>query len=288
MSTWFTPGDSIAICQKKSPLDALETRMLISHVADLSRVQLITRSEDGLSPAQIQQLNELTAKRLAGEPIAYLLGEREFFGLSFKVSPAVLIPRADTELLVELALQHTPPQGNLLDMGTGSGAIAISIAAHAPQLQVSACDISQDALSIARENAWRLLAGRAPVQFYLSDWYKNIPAQSFHTIVSNPPYIVQNDPHLSQGDLRFEPINALTDHADGLSAYRIIINGARNYLRADGYLLLEHGYDQSGAVQDLLRQAGFTEVQSWPDLAGILRVSGGRLRDNANSISENK
>lgn len=288
MTTCFTPGDSIATCQKKSPLDALETRMLVCYVTGLSRVQLITRSEDGLSATQIQQLNDLISQRMAGEPIAYLLGEREFFGLSFKVSPAVLIPRADTELLVELALQHTPPQGDLLDMGTGSGAIAISIAAHARELKVSACDISQDALSIARENAVRLLAGRAPVHFYLSDWYKNIPAQSFHTIVSNPPYIVQNDPHLSQGDLRFEPINALTDHADGLSAYRIIINGARNYLRTNGYLLLEHGYDQSDAVQELLRLAGFSEVQSWPDLAGILRVSGGRLRDNANKISENQ
>ncbi|MFA9275158.1 MAG: peptide chain release factor N(5)-glutamine methyltransferase [Candidatus Aquirickettsiella gammari] len=288
MTTCFTHGDSIATCQKKSPLDALETRMLICHVTGLSRVQLITRSEDGLSATQIQQLNDLISQRMAGEPIAYLLGEREFFGLSFKVSTAVLIPRADTELLVELALHHTPPQGDLLDMGTGSGAIAISIAAHARELKVSACDISQDALSIARENAERLLAGRAPVHFYLSDWYKNIPAQSFHTIVSNPPYIVQNDPHLSQGDLRFEPINALTDHADGLSAYRIIINGARNYLREDGYLLLEHGYDQSDAVQELLRLAGFSEVQSWPDLAGILRVSGGRLHDNANKISENQ
>lgn len=279
MSTWFAPGDSIATCQKKSPLDALETRMLISHVADLSRVQLITRSEDQLSARKIDELNELIAKRLAGEPIAYLLGEREFFGLTFKVNPAVLIPRADTELLVELALQYTPPQGSLLDMGTGSGAIAISVAAHAPALQVSACDISIDALTIAQSNAERLLNSnaRTPIQFYHSDWYQAIPTQGFHTIVSNPPYIVENDPHLSQGDLRFEPINALTDHADGLSAYRIIIAGAPAYLKTDGYLLLEHGYDQSAAVQELLRQAGFTEVQSWPDLAGILRVSGGRL-----------
>ncbi|MBC3872596.1 peptide chain release factor N(5)-glutamine methyltransferase [Undibacterium flavidum] len=299
MSTWFSLGDSIATCQKKSPLDALETRMLIAHVAGLSRVQLITRSEDELSTSQIQTLNELIAKRLAGEPIAYLLGEREFYGLNFKVSPAVLIPRADTELLVELALQYTPPDGSLLDMGTGSGAIAISIAVHAPTLRVSACDISIDALAIAQSNTERLLPSlpsmpslpsapsseRAPIQFYCSDWYQAIPPQSFHTIVSNPPYIVQNDPHLSQGDLRFEPINALTDHADGLSAYRIIIDGAPNYLIEGGYLLLEHGYDQSDAVQDLLRRAGFTEVQSWPDLAGILRVSGGRLNHN---ITKNK
>lgn len=281
MHTWFAPGDSIATCQKISPLDALETRMLISHVAGLSRVQLITHSEAPLNTTQIQDLNTLVAKRLDGEPLAYLLGEREFYGLNFTVNPSVLIPRADTELLVELALQYTPPQGRLLDMGTGSGAIAISVAVHAPELQVSACDISIEALSTAQSNAKRLLNSntREPIQFYRSDWYQSIPAQTFHTIVSNPPYIVQNDPHLSQGDLRFEPINALTDHADGLSAYRIIIAGACTYLSADGYLLLEHGYDQSAAVQKLLQQAGFTEVQSWPDLAGILRVSGGRLRE---------
>ncbi|MFZ6818291.1 peptide chain release factor N(5)-glutamine methyltransferase [Undibacterium sp. Ji22W] len=286
MSTWFALGDSIATCQKKSPLDALETRMLISHVAGLSRVQLITRSEDNLTATQIQALNALIAKRMAGEPIAYLLGEREFYGLNFTVSPAVLIPRADTELLVELALQHTPPNGSLLDMGTGSGAIAISVAVHAPSLQVSACDISIDALAIAQNNAARLLKlnVRQPIQFYRSDWYQAIPTKDFHTIVSNPPYIVQHDPHLNQGDLRFEPIDALTDHADGLSAYRVIIDGARSYLTTDGYLLLEHGYDQSEAIQDLLRQAGFSEVQSWPDLAGILRVSGGRLSHHTTKI----
>lgn len=250
--------------------------MLLCYVTGFSRVQLITRSEEYLPPQQLEQLNHLITQRVAGEPLAYLLGEREFYGLRFKVNPAVLIPRADTELLVDLALLLTPPNGKLLDLGTGSGAIAVSIGAHAPQMEISASDISPQALVIARENAENLLPDRKSVQFYQSNWFSAIPIQTFNTIVSNPPYIVKDDQHLSQGDLRFEPINALTDHADGLSAYRSIINGAPAYFAKDAYLLMEHGYDQSDAVQELLRQAGFNEVQSWPDLAGILRVTGGR------------
>jgi release factor glutamine methyltransferase len=276
MSGWFSVDDSIAACQQKSPLDALETRMLLSHVGELSRVQLITQSDRQLSAGQIITLNSLVQKRVDGEPLAYLIGEREFFGLSFKVSPAVLIPRPDTELLVELALQHTPDKASLLDMGTGSGAIAISIAVQRHDLDIYACDISIDALEIAKFNADKLLKDRPAIAFYQSDWYQQIPPQRFNTIVSNPPYIVKDDEHLSQGDLRFEPINALTDHADGLSAYRKIIGDAPAYLAKDGWLLMEHGYHQSLDVQTLLRDRGFSEVQSWQDLAGIWRVTGGR------------
>ena len=276
MSKWFSTADSIAACQQKSPLDALETRMLLSYVGDLSRVQLITQSDRHLSLEQIATLNSLIQKRLEGEPLAYLLGEREFYGLNFKVSPAVLIPRPDTELLVELAIQHTPQHASLLDMGTGSGAIAISIAAQRRDLQICACDISTDALEIAKFNADKLLKDRPAISFCESDWYQQIPQQQFHTIVSNPPYIVKDDEHLSQGDLRFEPIDALTDHADGLSAYRKIISKAPKYLAPAGWLLMEHGYHQSQDVQTLLREQGFSEVQSWQDLAGIWRVSGGR------------
>lgn len=272
----FQAGDSIAQCQRPSSLDALEMRMLLSHVLGLTRVQLITRSDTTLNDKQAQRLNSLVQQRQNGTPIAYLLGEREFYGLNFIVSPAVLIPRPETELLVDLALQMTPKGGELLDLGTGSGAIAIAVAAQEHSIQVSAADISPDALAIAQKNGADLLTERAALNFFLSDWYSAIPQKLFHTIVSNPPYIVKGDAHLSQGDLRFEPIDALTDHADGLSAYRHIIGGAPARLHAQGWLLMEHGYDQADAVQALLREQGFQAVQSWPDLAGILRVTGGR------------
>jgi release factor glutamine methyltransferase len=273
----FSSPCSIAQVQATSPLEPLETRMLLCHVTGYTRVQLITKSELYLSDKQLEQLNLLGSQRLAGEPMAYLLGQREFFGLSFKVTPDVLIPRPDTELLVELALERTANGDHLLDLGTGSGAIAIAIAAQGRQIKVSAADISPAALAVAQFNATQLLDENAKIQFHLSDWYSAIPAQRFHTIVSNPPYIVKDDIHLSQGDLRFEPIDALTDHSDGLSAYRKIIDGAPAYLHPNAWLLMEHGYDQSDAVQGLLKAAGFTEVQSWPDLSGILRVSGGCL-----------
>jgi release factor glutamine methyltransferase len=278
MNTWFSVDDNLAACQQKSPLDALETRMLLSHVGQLSRVQLITQHERYLSATQVAELNQLVQKRLDGHPLAYLLGEREFYGLNFKVSPAVLIPRPDTELLVELALRLTPQNASLLDMGTGSGAIAISIAAQRNDLDIHACDISVAALDIAKFNANKLLPHRSPITFHESDWYQQIPPKRFDTIVSNPPYIVKDDNHLSQGDLRFEPIDALTDHADGLNAYRKIIDNAPNYLAANGYLLMEHGYHQSQDVQALLQARGFSAVQSWQDLAGIWRVTGGQWK----------
>ena len=276
MSGWLglTAGNTLAQCQSVSPLDALETRMLMIHALGLTRVQLITQSEKTLDAGQAQQLNTLIARRLSGEPMAYILGEREFFGLDFFVTPDVLIPRPDTELLVELALHYAPPASRLLDLGTGSGAIAIAIAHQRADLQVSAVDISQAALTVAAKNATRHLPPDT-IELFQSDWYSAV-REKFATIVSNPPYIVKDDQHLSQGDLRFEPINALTDHGDGLSAYRSIINGAAIHLDDKGWLLMEHGYDQSEAVQQLLSDAGFSDVQSWPDLAGILRVSGGK------------
>lgn len=269
---------SISAAEKliSQELPVLETRMLLTHALGLTRIQLITQSETRLNAQQAQRCNELIARRVQGEPMAYILGEREFFGRMFQVTPAVLIPRPDTELLVELALQFMPAQASVLDLGTGSGAIAISIAAERPDCQVLACDISLAALDVARSNALALIANKN-ISFLQSDWYSQIPAQSVDCIVSNPPYIVKEDAHLKQGDLRFEPINALTDHDDGLSAYRAIINGAAAYLKDGGRLLFEHGYDQAEAVQELLRTQGFSEVQSWQDLAGIWRVTGGKL-----------
>jgi len=257
------------------PLDALENRILLCHALGLPRVALITQSERILTADESATLNALVQRRLDGEPIAYIVGEREFFGLPFKVTPAVLIPRPDTELLVELALERIGAGAGqrLLDMGTGSGAIAVAIAHTRADLAVTALDVSADALDIARANA---AANAVRVRFLRSDWYAALGAERFHLIVSNPPYIVAGDRHLGEGDLRFEPVDALTDHGDGLSDIRTIIDGAGAHLETGGWLLLEHGYDQAEAVRAHLKACGFTDVQSWRDLAGIERVSGGR------------
>jgi release factor glutamine methyltransferase len=193
----------------------------------------------------------------------------------FYVDPDVLIPRPDTELLVELALERIATDGRVLDMGTGSGAIAVAIAHALPGASVTALDYSAAALKIAARNAVR---HGAQVNFMRSDWYDALGDQRFDLIVANPPYIVGGDPHLSQGDLRFEPIDALTDHADGLRALGAIVSGAAPHLTQDGWLLLEHGYDQAETVRALFDAEKFCGVQSWRDLAGIERVSGGYLR----------
>ncbi|MFC7288554.1 peptide chain release factor N(5)-glutamine methyltransferase [Herminiimonas glaciei] len=266
-------GTTIAAIMQRAPIAQLEARILLGYVTQLSRVQLITQSERALTASEAQQLLQLFARRCAGEPIAYLTGEREFFGLSFDVNPAVLIPRPDTELLVELAIQHLPPQGRALDMGTGSGAIAIALAHARPDASVTALDVSAEALTIATGNANK---NQVKVDFLRSDWFSALDAQRFDLIVSNPPYIVAGDPHLSEGDLRFEPVDALTDHGNGLSDLQTITRGARPYLAPGAWLLMEHGYDQATAVREALSAHGYTEVQSWRDLAGIERVSGGR------------
>ncbi|MFT5533990.1 MAG: release factor glutamine methyltransferase [Burkholderiaceae bacterium] len=268
-------GDTIeAVLRQPAPVLA-ERRILLGHALGLTRIALITQSEQMLTPAQAQRVGELFTRRIAGEPIAYLVGTREFYGLRFEVTPAVLIPRPETELLVELAIDRLPRQSRVLDMGTGSGAIAVAIAYSRRDAAVSAIDLSDAALAVARRNAAH---HAVQVQLLRSDWYAALTDQHFDMIVANPPYIVDGDHHLSEGDLRFEPVDALTDHADGLSALRIIINGATAFLDSAGWLLLEHGYDQAAAVRALLNAAQFTDVQSWPDLAGIARVSGGRRR----------
>jgi release factor glutamine methyltransferase len=272
-------GARLQELQASLPLDPLENRILLCHATGLSRVQLITRADQALSEAEAERLSELVRRRLAGEPIAYIVGQREFFGLDFAVSEAVLIPRPDTELIVELAIERLPPRGRLLDMGTGSGAIAVSVAHSRRDAAVTALDLSEAALDVARGNAAN---HQAAVRFLRSDWFgaledKGSCGETFELIASNPPYIAAGDVHLSEGDLRFEPAGALTDHADGLSALRIIIEGAVNHLAPGGWLLLEHGYDQAAAVRALLDAGGYLEVQSWRDLGGIERVSGGRI-----------
>jgi release factor glutamine methyltransferase len=263
-------GRSLAQVLARSPLGPLETRILLGHALGLSRVQLITRADQFLSADDAVLLQTLFERRLAGEPIAYLTGEREFYGLDFRVTPAVLIPRPDTELLVELACARLPRGGSVLDMGTGSGAIAVAIAHARPDARVSALDASAAALEVAHFNAVR---HGAQVGFVQSDWYAGLAPQRFSMIVANPPYIVAGDRHLAEGDLRFEPVDALTDHADGLSALRAIVAGAPAFLADDGWLLMEHGYDQAAAVRELLQ--GWDAVESWRDLAGIERVTGG-------------
>ena len=186
----------------------------------------------------------------------------------------MLIPRPDTELLVELALDRLPAQGRLLDMGTGSGAIAVALAHNRPDAVVTALDVSSAALAVARRNA---SANGVNITFMASDWFEALGTERYELIVSNPPYIASGDQHLAEGDLRFEPVGALTDHADGLSALRTIVAGSSRHLTAGGWLLMEHGYDQAESVRQLLSDAGYAEAQSWRDLAGIERVSGARL-----------
>ena len=270
------PGATIAAVQATLPLDPLENRILLCEATGLTRVQLITQGDRTLTPAEAGRLDDLVARRLRGEPIAYIVGRREFFGLDFQVGPAVLIPRPDTELIVELSLERLPENApRLLDMGTGSGAIAVAVAHTRPDADVTALDVSPDALALAQANA---AANGARVRFLHSSWFDALDAaETFDVIASNPPYIASGDRHLSEGDLRYEPVGALTDHADGLSALRTIIAGSPRHLVPGGWLLLEHGYDQAAAVRALLLDAGFTDVQSWQDIAGIERVSGGRF-----------
>ncbi|SFL76546.1 peptide chain release factor N(5)-glutamine methyltransferase [Rugamonas rubra] len=273
-------GASIASLQVQNALDPLDNRILLCHALGLSRVGLITQSERLLTEDEARRLAALLARRLAGEPIAYIVGRREFFGLPFEVTPAVLIPRPDTELLVELALERLPTGGRLLDMGTGSGAIAVALAHNRRDAAITALDVSTEALAVAGRNA---ASNGVALRLLHSDWYAALEGDNgggdevFDLIVSNPPYIASGDRHLAEGDLRFEPVGALTDHADGLAALRRIAAGAPRHLVAGGWLLMEHGYDQSAAVRELLRTQGYTEVQSWRDLAGIERVSGGRV-----------
>ena len=256
----------------------LEARVLAAFAWDVAPAWLIAHDTDTLTEAQTTQFATLLARRLSGEPVAHLTGTREFYGRSFQVSPDVLIPRPDTELLVDLALARMPPGRavEVLDLGTGSGCIAITLALERPLAHVTAVDRSAAALALARHNADRL---HTHVAFLDSDWFAALAGRRFDLIVGNPPYVAAADPHLAIGDVRYEPLSALAAGADGLEDLRKLAAAAGAHLRPDGALLLEHGYDQADAVQTLLRSAGFHHVQSWPDLSGIQRVSGGDLSE---------
>ncbi|ABE32498.1 protein-(glutamine-N5) methyltransferase, release factor-specific [Paraburkholderia xenovorans LB400] len=282
-SATSTAPTTPAALLRASPLPPPEARILLTHVLGWRPTQLITRSDEPLGAELVERYRALEARRAAGEPVAQLVGAREFFGLDFEVTPHVLIPRPETELLVETALAalENLSRPRVLDLGTGTGAIAVAIASMRPDAQVWALDHSAEALAVATRNAARLLDAKRPggaVALTQSDWYDSLDAAlRFDVIVSNPPYIASGDPHLAQGDLRFEPRGALTDEADGLSAIRAIIAGAPTRLAAGGVLWIEHGYDQAEAVRKLLTARGFTQVRSERDLAGIERISGGRL-----------
>ncbi len=252
-----------------SGLPRAEARMLAGHAARRDAAWLIAHDTDEAEPGVAAAVAGLLSRRQRGEPVAYIIGEREFYGLSLHVTPEVLIPRPETEMLVELAIERLPPNGCLLDVGTGSGAIAIAVALQRPDAQVVACDISPGALAVARANAER---HGANVKFVESDGLTGLQGQSFDVIASNPPYIAEGDPHLAEGDLRFEPAIALHCGRDGLDMIRRLARDARAALRPDGWLLCEHGHDQGEACIALWRAAGFSAVEDLRDLAAIGRV----------------
>jgi release factor glutamine methyltransferase len=254
------------------PVDA---KVLLAHVVGCNRAWLAAHETYGLTQDEASAFAALCNRRRAGEPVAYLTGTREFWGLTLSVTPDVLIPRPETETLVEFALSKLPRDRLLrvLDLGTGSGAIALALAHDRPQAEVLATDRSDAALAVARGNAQRLKLTN--VAFAAADWYGGIPLGTFDLVASNPPYIGAVDPHLQEGDLRFEPSSALSPGVDGHSALRVIIGGARERLAPGGWLVVEHGYDQSEAVQALFRDAGFADVAALRDLAGIPRVVAG-------------
>jgi release factor glutamine methyltransferase len=247
-----------------APLDA---RILVAHAVGVPRIWLITHGDDALTPAQCDAAHAVIARRATGEPVAYITGQREFYGLMLSVSPAVLIPRPETEWLVEFAATHAPAGGQVADVGCGSGAIAVALAHKRPDLHVLATDISEEALEVARANAQKHGVA-ARVRFAGGNLYAPLQAARFDVIVSNPPYIAAADAHLQQGDLRFEPRTALTDHGDGLQLLRRLAQGADARLNPGGWLALEHGFDQGDAVAALLAQAGLENVATHTDLSG--------------------
>ena len=276
-------GPSIDDLIRHSQLPRAEARRLLASLTGQPLTWFMAHGDDPANPDTAARFHTLAERRRAGEPLAYLLGQQEFYGRPFAVSPAVLIPRADTETLVETALeqllllrqQRRAVPLSLLELGTGSGIIAITLALEAPDTEVHAVERSPDALAMAQQNAKALGANR--IHWHAGSWWQALACpRRFDLIVSNPPYIAANDHHLQQGDLRFEPPQALAAGPDGLDDLRIIIGGAPAHLSPGGWLLLEHGYDQETPVQALLRDAGFAEVFTRRDLAGQPRVSGGR------------
>jgi release factor glutamine methyltransferase len=254
-----------------------DAHVIAAHVLGVNRAYLAAHPMRFITESEDARINLAVAQRALGQPVAYIVEKREFYGREFIVTPEVLIPRPETETLVEAVLERMPAEGSCLDLGTGSGAVAVTLACERPRARVTATDISADALAIARRNAAGHGAG-ARIDFRHGEWYAALDAGTFDVICANPPYVARDDPHLAQGDLRFEPRPALTDgSADGLDSIRAIVAGASERLGRGGWLLVEHGYDQAEAVHALLEATGFVAIVSIADLAGIARVAGGKI-----------
>lgn len=258
-----------------SGIEPREARLLLAEACGFSEASVLAHPERELPAAVEARFLEMAARRRAGEPVAYILGRKEFYGLPLAVGPAVLIPRPETELLVELALERLPTDAlaAAVDLGTGCGAIALALKRNRPRARVVAVEQSAAALEFARRNATKL---GIEIEFRHGRWFEPVAGESFDVAVSNPPYVATGDPHLGEGDVRFEPRAALLAGTEGLDAIDVITRAAPEHLNEGGWLLLEHGEGQDGAVRGLLSAAGLQAVQSWPDLAGIPRVSGGK------------
>ncbi|GAA4651856.1 peptide chain release factor N(5)-glutamine methyltransferase [Kistimonas scapharcae] len=261
-----------------SSTPALDVELLLCHVLNKPRSWLFTWPEYELTADQLATVNQLIDQRLTGHPVAYLIGTRDFWNLTLNVSPDTLIPRPDTELLVEQALARLDPSPHkVADLGTGTGAIALALAAERPNWQVIGTDRIEAAVQLARHNAD--MNGLRHVQFYTGTWCDALPDKDYDLIVSNPPYIRADDPHLHQGDARFEPSSALTSGIDGLDDIRIIAKQALQHLNPRGWLILEHGYDQGNDVRNILKQQHYTDIETLRDLAGHERITRGRRLD---------
>ena len=263
----------VALEEATEAIGRVDAQVLITHSLGVDRAYLVANPLRILTETEDARIDMLVAQRAMGFPVAYLTGTREFYSRPFAVSQDVLIPRPETETLVEAALQS--PFSSALDLGTGSGIVAITLALERPAARITAIEASDAALAVARANSTAL---NARVELLPGDWYAPVAGRRFDLVVSNPPYVAANDPHLALGDLRYEPAAALTDgSADGLDSIRAIVAGARAHLNPGGRLLFEHGYDQAEAAGTILREAGFASIVSIPDLAGIPRVAGGTL-----------
>jgi release factor glutamine methyltransferase len=267
---------TIAEALRMAGIDPADARALLRAALQVSDAQLATHPEQALTGAERDRYLSWIERRRAGEPVAYLIGRREFYSLAFKVTPAVLIPRPETELLVERALELIPADAavRVLDLATGSGCVAIAIAKHHPRVEVTATDISPAALAVARENA---ASHGVKIEFIESDWFAALSDRRFGLIIANPPYVAAGDPHLAAGDLRFEPRAALAAGPQGLDCIEIIAEQAPHQLAPRGWLLLEHGHNQGACVRTLLTAAGYGAIATSRDLAGIERVTVGRV-----------
>ena len=270
-------GVTIGSLLRESGLPRSEAELLLRSLLRRERVHLIAHAEEAIDSSSARSARDWFAQRRAGAPVSYITGWREFYGVALRVTPDVLIPRPETELLVELVLERIP-QGSarVLELGTGSGAIAVALAKERPGLKIIATDISEAALAVARRNARE---HGAAIDFVHSDWFEALGPGQFDLIVSNPPYVAAGDAHLEQGDLRFEPPLALVAGEDGLACIRKIAERARTCLRPGGWLLLEHGYDQKDRCAELFGEFGYADVEDFDDLARVPRVCAGRRLD---------